>query len=195
MNKRGGFTLIEMMITVVIMAILLAVGAPSFTTFIQNAQIRTAAENLQAGLSLARSEALRRNAHVSLWMVNNLSASCARSATGTSWVVSQDNPAGNCAAGASDTTAPRLIQTRSGSDGSSNVTLSAVDSGGSATSCITFNGFGQVETTCNGGGNPIARVSLVSAVSNTRALDIRVTAGGATRTCNPAETGSSPTAC
>jgi type IV fimbrial biogenesis protein FimT len=197
MKHSAGFTLVELIITVTILGILMAVGMPSFTNFIRNSQIRSAAENLQAGLNLARSESLRRNARVSFWMVSDLTAACARGATRTSWVVSMANPAGACNAASSETNAPQLIQSRSGSDNTATVTLSATDSAGAASSCITFNGFGQVESTCTGGGNPIAKVVLNSSggTSGIRTLEVRVTSGGAIRLCDPSASSSSPAYC
>ncbi len=199
MKRSDGFTLIEMIIVISILGIMVAIAMPSFSIFIQNAKIRTAAENMQAGLNLARAEALRRNARISLWMVNGLTASCARSATGASWVVSFADPAGTCNAASSESVAPRLIQSRSGSDGSGGINVSATDavSGGSATSCITFNGFGQVDSACTGGGNPIARVTFASSVSpnGTKPLEVRVTSGGAIRMCNPAASTTDPAYC
>src|SRR5687768_7003304 len=118
-----GFTLIEMMIAVAIMVLLLGIGVPSFQTFIANSKIRTTAETLQAGLHLARTEALRRNAQVSFWLVNGISAACARSNAGASWVVSQNDPTNGCNTASSTTTAPRVVQVRSGNDGSTNVTV------------------------------------------------------------------------
>lgn len=195
MKPRAGFTLIELMISVAILAILLGLAAPEFQTFIQNTKIRTTADSMQAGLQLARSEALRRNARVSLWLVSDVTASCARSDSGTSWVVSVDNPAGACNAASSDTVVPRLIQSRSGGDGSTGVSVAA--SNGSATpaasNCITFNGFGTVETACTGGGIPIGRIVITStnAPSTTRRLEMRVTSGGAVRMCDPTVTSDS----
>lgn len=197
MKRSLGFTLVEMMIAVVIMAILLAVAMPGFQTFIQNTQIRTAAESMVAGLNLARTEALRRNARVSLWVVDQVTAACARSSTGSSWVVSVDDPAGNCAAASSETTSPRIVQSRSGKDGSSSVNVTAWDEPGAATSCITFNGFGGVEATCTGGGRPIGRMSFVSAAApdSTRTLEVRVATGGAIRMCDPAVAVTDPASC
>lgn len=185
MKRSAGFTVVEMMIAVAILGILLAIGMPSFATFIRNSQVRTAAENMQAGLNLARSEALRRNAPVSFWMVTNLTSGCALSSSGNSWVVSMANPAGKCQIASSETVAPRTIQTRSGNDATGPVTLSATG-GGAARNCVTFNGFGQVEDTCTGGGTPIAKVEFNTATAGTKSLEVRITSGGAVRMCNPA---------
>lgn len=199
MMRTAGFTLTEMMIAVAIMAILLAAGMPSFQTFIQNAQIRTTAESMQSGLHLARSEALRRNAHVTLWLVNGLTATCARSNTGTSWVVSIDNPASLCNTASSDTVAPRLIQSRAGSESGTGINVAATTSAvtPAASSCITFNGFGRVEANCTGGGAPIGAISFVSATAptTTRGLNIRILSGGAIRMCSSTAVTGDLTAC
>lgn len=187
-KPQAGFTLAEMMVTVAIMAVLLALAAPSFQTLIRNAKIRTTADSMQAGLQLARSEALRRNAHVSFWLVDSLGASCMRSASGTSWVVSFDNPAGACNAPSAENVAPRLVQSRSGGDGSTGVSVGAVNGGATpaAASCITFNGFGSVEAAC-GGGTPIGSIVIASAVAanSYRSLELRISSGGAVRMCDP----------
>ncbi|MDB5839955.1 MAG: pilus assembly protein FimT [Herminiimonas sp.] len=194
--EQAGFTLVEMLTAVFIVAILLAVGAPGFNTFIQNMQIRTTAEAMQAGLNLARNEAVKRNARVSLWMVDRISGPCVRSATGAAWVVSVDDPTGKCSMQSSDTDAPRLIQSRSVSDGSTNVGISA--SGGTppvASSCVTFNGFGRVELLCDSV-VPVDRIVFASTVSPnaTRAVGLRVVGGGAIRMCDPAVTVSTDSA-
>lgn len=196
MKRSVGFTLVEMMITVAILAILAAIAIPSFSTFIRSAQIRTAAESMQAGLNLARAESLRRNARVSLWMVTNLTAGCVRSGSGTSWVVSMADPAAKCNVAASETVAPRLVQSRSGSEGTAAVSLSATG-GGAASSCITFNGFGQVEAACTGGGTPIDKIVFSPAVttSGAKVLEVRVTSGGAIRMCRQGASSDDPAYC
>ncbi|MEE2978934.1 MAG: prepilin-type N-terminal cleavage/methylation domain-containing protein, partial [Pseudomonadota bacterium] len=45
-----GFTLIELLVTISVFAFLMLLAAPSFTSWIQDAQVRTAAESLQNGL-------------------------------------------------------------------------------------------------------------------------------------------------
>ena len=62
MARRGrsaGFTLIELMITLVIMAIVLTVGVPSFIDFIATQRVRTAASDLAADMAFARAEAIK----------------------------------------------------------------------------------------------------------------------------------------
>ncbi|WP_348946627.1 GspH/FimT family pseudopilin [Chitinibacter sp. FCG-7] len=56
-----GFTLIELMITVAIMAIILAVAVPSFNKMIEQERIITAAESISSDLVLARNESIRTN--------------------------------------------------------------------------------------------------------------------------------------
>lgn len=181
-----GLTLVELLVAIAILAILLAFSVPTFQTIVLNAQIRTASESMLAGLNLARTEALRRNTRVSLWIVNNTTASCSRTNTGNSWVVSVNNPAGACNAAASETSSPRLVQARAGTEGSANVNVTA-SAGAAASSCITFNGLGSVEATCTGGGSPITRIRFDSANADVpaRSLEIRVT-GSAVRLCDPA---------
>jgi len=61
-----GVTLIEMMIAIAVIALLMGLGMPSYSAWIQNQQIRTAAEAVKNGMQLARAEAVRRNANVEL---------------------------------------------------------------------------------------------------------------------------------
>jgi type IV fimbrial biogenesis protein FimT len=191
-RQDAGFTLVEMMVAALILILLLAVGAPGFQVFLQNMQIRSAAESMQAGLVLARGEAVRRNAWVSLWMVDSLKIYCLHNSNGKAWVVSQDDPAGRCDQAASNDAAPRLIQSGRVNDGSTNVRVDglALPVGGSpaeAADCITFNSVGRVEEQCHQQ-KPLARIRFESAVApaSTRALELRVAPGGAVQLCDPA---------
>lgn len=64
MERERGFTLIELMIALVIAAILLAAGIPSFKTIMANNRISAATNEISIALNLARSEAIKRGAQV-----------------------------------------------------------------------------------------------------------------------------------
>lgn len=59
-----GFTLVELLITLAIAAILLMAGVPSFQSTIVTNRLATASNGLLEGLNLAKSEAIRRNGSV-----------------------------------------------------------------------------------------------------------------------------------
>jgi type IV fimbrial biogenesis protein FimT len=64
--SAGGFTLIELMVTLAIAAIFASLAAPSLTTMIRNNRIQTEASSLVADLQLARTEAIKRGATVAV---------------------------------------------------------------------------------------------------------------------------------
>lgn len=61
-----GFTLIELMVVVTIAAVMLGLGVPSFKSFIAGQRVKTAAGDFSNAAIFARSEAIKRNAEVSL---------------------------------------------------------------------------------------------------------------------------------
>lgn len=95
--KQTGFTLIELMFTIVVLAVLLGIGVPNFRDFIRNSRLTAAANDLLADINLARSEAVKRRVPVTLCKSTD-GASCAASTDTTPfrrWIVFVDdaNPA------------------------------------------------------------------------------------------------------
>jgi type IV fimbrial biogenesis protein FimT len=65
-QRWRGFTLIELMVTVALVAIVLAIGVPSFQTTIRNNRLSSYANEFLSALNLARTEAIRRRQPVVL---------------------------------------------------------------------------------------------------------------------------------
>ena len=191
LNRQGGMSLIELMIGIVVLGILLALGAPTFSRWTQSSQIRNSAEAIHNGLMLARAEAVRRNTTVRFQFVATTTSACALSDTGANWVVSLDSPAGACDAAPSDNVAPRIVQVRSAAEGSRNA---AVNAGG--VSLIAFNGTGQAT-----GGAPAAinvtnpTGGACAAGGPMRCMRVTVATGGQIRMCDPARAADDPQGC
>jgi len=66
MKKNTGFTLIELMIALAILGILLAVGLPALKSFMQSGQTVASTNELIAAFNVARSEAIKHNASVTI---------------------------------------------------------------------------------------------------------------------------------
>lgn len=71
-----GFTLLELMVSVAVLAILLAIGVPGFRYFIDSSQLRAASEGLKLSVGLARTEAVTRGGLVTLCRANTAGTAC-----------------------------------------------------------------------------------------------------------------------
>lgn len=64
MKMGRGFTLLELMVAIAVLAILATVGVPSFRELIQNNRVTTQTNELVSALNFARTEAVKRGRNV-----------------------------------------------------------------------------------------------------------------------------------
>jgi type IV fimbrial biogenesis protein FimT len=169
-RRQAGLTLIEIVIAVAVLAILIALAVPSYRAWIQNSQIRTAAESILNGLQTARAEAVKRNVRTELEI-----------GAGTDWSIKL-MPAGD------------VIQSRSSAEGSANAQLATQPAGATR---ITFNGMGWIAA--NDDATPsITRVDVTSTVvtgTEARPLRLVITPGGSVKMCDPQVAADDPRVC
>lgn len=181
--KQCGFSLVELMITILIISVLSMIAIPSYGSWIQNQQIRTAAESILNGIQMARSEAVKNNGQArfvlcglpaSSWEIRAASSIAAANAV-ASPVCGTTVPAGEIRA-----------QERSGQEGSrlAQVAVNGGAIGVTTITTVTFNSFGRVVTPNADGSAPITQVG-VTTPTGTRPLQVRVSTGGSTRMCDP----------
>jgi type IV fimbrial biogenesis protein FimT len=65
-GKAKGFTLMELMMTLAVVGVILAIAAPNFRDFLLNNRMTGAANDLLASVQLARSEAIKRQQPVAV---------------------------------------------------------------------------------------------------------------------------------
>jgi type IV fimbrial biogenesis protein FimT len=176
MNARTrGFSLLEVMVVVAILGIVLAIGVPSYQTWIQNLQIRTAAESVVGALQVAKNEAIRRNLNVTVTM---------DAVPGTGWKINM-----------ADDVDGTPLQKRSGDEGSRNVDVAVAPDGAFR---VTFNGLGRIAPNVDRS-DPLTQLDFdnqtISDVTARRKLRVLIPTGGGVRMCDPQVVATDPRAC
>ncbi|WP_178123577.1 GspH/FimT family pseudopilin [Pseudomonas sp. BN606] len=65
-RAEKGFTLVELMLALVVLAILIGIAVPSYQNIIASQRLRAAVSDLHSALVFARSEAIKRNRSITL---------------------------------------------------------------------------------------------------------------------------------
>lgn len=148
-RRSHGVTLLELLVTVAVLAIIVAVGVPGLHNLVQNNRATGHANELVTALNFARSEAIRRGARVTICASAN-GTSCGGGDWSAGWVVLDQNdnlirvweaPSGNPALATS--AASITFLPRGGRDSSAEATFNLALSGATVTRCIRVNPSGR----------------------------------------------------
>lgn len=169
-HSELGMSLIEVVITLVVLAVLILLGAPSLSEWIQNSQIRTAAESTMSGLQAARNEAVRRNTNIEFRLTNPTATG------GTGWRI---------------TLAGSDIPIQSAPDAEGSAKAIVTPTPGEADT-VTFTGLGRTPDAPNNknadGTLLLTRIDIDSSVlaaDKSREMRILISTGGQIRMCDP----------
>jgi len=177
-THQPGFTLLEMMVTLGLFAILVALAVPTMSRWISNVRVRTAADALQNGLRMAQAESLRRSRQVVFSMTDS-----------PNWSIN---------------TIPSMTDSSETNQLIESGTLTTTTSGVSITgpAAICFNSMGRLVINTSTGisgascsdlptGTPPVQKYTISLPSADRSLRVDVGLGGQVHMCDPAKTLSS----
>lgn len=198
-RRLGGFTVVELAVTLLVLAILVRFAAPSMGTWIGNQRLRTSAESILHGLAVARSEAMRRNARV-LFVMNDAEGR-------SSWAVCPVAQGGL----ACDPLLPPILVREGGEEsGASRIGTSAdaasvasptafatpLAPGEGMPAMVMFEGLGR--TVAQAGWTNTVRFdarNLSLPAADERRLVVRVSPAGGARMCDPRVAAGNPAAC
>ncbi|MCY7301145.1 MAG: GspH/FimT family pseudopilin [Ilumatobacteraceae bacterium] len=176
MSRLGqdGFSIIELSVALTIMGLLLSLGAPAFSGYLQNARLGTMAQGIYTGMQLARAEAVKRNQAVEFVLTSSsletaTADTAVPDAAGRNWVVRQRASASQPYA---------LVEQKS---------TNTNDAGGvivaATTSQIVFDSLGGSFAATVTLTNPALGLCLPA--GPVRCWTVAVAAGGQVRLCNP----------
>lgn len=66
MRKESGFTIVEVIIVIALLAIMTAVGIPNYLSWLPDIRLKSAARNLKSDMMLVQQRAIRLNANVAI---------------------------------------------------------------------------------------------------------------------------------
>jgi type IV fimbrial biogenesis protein FimT len=186
-RRQRAFTLVELVVTVAIMAILAALATPSMMGWVRNNKIRTVSDSLQNGLRLAQTEATRRSRQVVFSLTNDkpIASGYTAATNGSNWAI-------NTVTLMTGGEVSAFIEAGILRDVGSNVTISGPKS-------ICFNSLGRlVANTSPGVTGAVCDAPTTAGYSYTiqmsdsadgdRPLRVTVALGGQVRLCDPART-------
>lgn len=172
-----GFTLIELMVTIAIAAILMMIAAPSFVTFQRNAELTSTTNTLIAAINAARGEALKRAAYAMVVPKDGTNWS-------SGWIVFVDKDLSKDF----DATKDEVVLEQPAP--SSYITVTGNGAAADTPPYVLYDGSGFSKTKAGGFGAltfSIARNDVDSTQTADQTRRIVVAATGRTRSCRPSQ--------
>lgn len=97
MKRNHGFTLVELMITVIVIAIVATVAIPNFARVIESTRVTGYSSELVSALNVARSEAIKRGNRVGVCASSDQATCSGSDDWSNGWLVYVDDGSGNVA--------------------------------------------------------------------------------------------------
>lgn len=156
---QQGYSLVEMIVVIGIVGLLMALAAPSYRAWTQNAKIRGTTEAILNGIQLTKAEAVRRNTTLRFQLTSTLDDTCVLGTAGSTasystWIISRDDPTNpNSVCGTAplaedadlgNAAAPAIIRVRPATEGAGGVVVAAGTAPGVGQPFISFNGLGRI---------------------------------------------------
>jgi type IV fimbrial biogenesis protein FimT len=189
--SERGFSLIELMVTVVIMVILSLLAVPSMREYAENSKILGTAEAFYASAQTTRTEAIRRNGPVELILTNQAPVAGSADTTGITssgpnWMIRQVPP----------TTDDEyvFIEGKAGGEGGGRTGgTTSVVIGASNAGAIQFSALGALAGTTAVTVDFSSSLGTCAPSGAVRCLRVVIAPGGQARLCDPAVTTASDT--
>lgn len=159
--RNRGFTIVELMVGLVVVAIMLVIAVPQYAQFMDNTRVRNVTESLAGGVRQAQLEAVKRNEPVKFAL------------TDEGWEVRDVETDGLLVAEA-------IFET-------TGKTAPAVEAEPSGATEVTFSGLGRaLVKNPSDGTDPVNRIKVAPAGPGTKRLGVAVSIpGGNIKVCDP----------
>jgi type IV fimbrial biogenesis protein FimT len=174
---------IELMVTLTIIGLVMAFAGPSAMTWIQNTQLRNAAESMLGGVQNARTEALKRNTFVAFRLTDTNS---------TAWTVCVYDVVNDaCSLTAQNATVNQKsasegsLNARAGTDTTESDPVGALPPGSGIPGQVVFDSFGRLAATAPNNTMRIDVRNIVLTPAEERRLVIYISRSGQARMCDP----------
>lgn len=178
-----GFTLIELMVTIAIVAILGTLAAPSFQSFMRTAQLSSTTNSFVAVVNAARSEGMKRNLH------SYITPRDGGNQWGVGWRAFVDvDFSGGFSSGDIVITEQSAV--------AEYIVITANGTSGETPSYIMYDGSGFSKTKAGGFGAQTLSIALADSVAPKDVRRIKIASTGRIRVCTPSTlTDANETAC